>query len=115
MAAGVFYLMGIRGVVPVYVFAVIFGLAYGGVVTQLPLIAGELFGLHSIGAIIGLEMLGTSLGGAIGPVLGGYVFDVTNTYYFAFLIGAICLLVTTVLIRFLKIPSKKLSGAPLTQ
>jgi len=114
-AAAVFLLMGTGSVEALYVFAVIFGLAYGGVVTQLPLIAGELFGLHSIGAIVGLEMLGTSLGGAIGPVLGGYVFDVTNSYYYAFLIGAISLLVAMVLILFLKAPSQKLREAPLTQ
>jgi len=114
-AATVFALMGISGVGTFYVFAVIFGLAYGGVVTQLPLIAGELFGLHSIGAIVGLEMLGTSLGGAIGPVLGGYVFDVTNSYHYAFLVGAIGLLVAMALILFLKTPSQKLGGAPLTQ
>jgi len=101
-AAAVFLLMGIGSVGTFYVFAVIFGLAYGGVVTQLPLIAGELFGLHSIGAIVGLEMLGTSLGGAIGPLLGGYIFDVTQSYSVAFLIGAIGPLIAIALILFLK-------------
>ncbi|MBA7694039.1 L-lactate transporter [subsurface metagenome] len=111
-AAAVFLLMGTGSVEALYVFAVIFGLAYGGVVTQLPLIAGELFGLHSIGAIVGLEMLGTSLGGAIGPVLGGYVFDVTQSYSVAFLVGAIGLLIAMALILFLKAsrPSTNLSS-----
>jgi MFS family permease len=98
--------MGIHNVGAFYIFAMVFGLAYGSVVTQLPLVAGDLFGLHSLGAIVGLEMLGTSLGGAIGPALGGYVFDVTNSYYFAFLTSAIGLLVAIVLILFLKASSK---------
>jgi OFA family oxalate/formate antiporter-like MFS transporter len=106
-AAAVFSLMGIGGVGAFYAFAAVFGLAYGGVVTQLPLIAGELFGLHSIGAIVGLEMLGTSLGGAIGPILGGFVFDVTQSYYIAFLAGAIGLLIAMALILPLKAPVKK--------
>jgi MFS family permease len=105
-AAAVFSVMGIHNVGAFYIFAMVFGLAYGSVVTQLPLVAGDLFGLHSLGAIVGLEMLGTSLGGAIGPALGGYVFDVTNSYYFAFLTSAIGLLVAIVLILFLKASSK---------
>ena len=112
-AAVVFSLMGIRGVETFYVFAVIFGLVYGGAVTQLPLIAGELFGLQSIGAIIGMEMLGTSLGGAAGPLLGGYVFDVTRSYNVAFLIGAIGLLIATALILLLKPPARKSGESPL--
>jgi MFS family permease len=99
--------VGVNSVGGLYAFAVIFGLAYGSIVTQLILVAGDLFGLYSVGAIVGLEMLGTSLGGAIGPILGGYVFDMTKSYHFAFLIGAIILLVAIILIVFLKTPSKK--------
>ncbi|MFC1907081.1 MFS transporter [Chloroflexota bacterium] len=106
-AGSVFSLMGINNVAAFYVFAIVFGLVYGGIVTQLPLIAGELFGLHSIGAIVGLEMLGTSLGGALGPILGGYVFDVTNSYSSAFLSAATGLLVATLLIPLLKPPKNK--------
>jgi len=103
-AAVVFSLLGIRSSGMFFVFGVIFGLAYGGVVTQLPLIAGELFGLHSVGAIVGLEMVGNALGGALGPILGGYVFDITGSYYFAFLSGALSLLVAMALVLFLKAP-----------
>ncbi|MFC2002545.1 MFS transporter [Chloroflexota bacterium] len=103
----VYLLTGVTSVQLLYVIAIVFGLAYGGVVTQLPLIAGELFGLHSLGAIVGLEMLGTSFGGAIGPIIGGYVFDVTASYYFAFLTSAVGLLIATVLILFLKAPGRR--------
>lgn len=105
-AVAVFSLIPIREAGAFYGFAVVFGLAYGGVVCQLPLIAGDLFGLYAVGAIVGLEMLGTSLGGAIGPVLGGYIFDVTKSYYYAFFGGAAGVLIAIVLILWLRSPQK---------
>ena len=62
-----------------------------------------MFGLRSIGAIVGLEMLGTSIGGAIGPLLGGYIFDTTNSYGTAFLISAVGLVLAIVLVFLLKV------------
>jgi MFS family permease len=103
-AVAVFSLMVIKDVGALYGFAVVFGLAYGSVVCQLPLIAGDLFGLHSVGAIVGLEMLGTSLGGAIGPALGGYIFDATQSYYYAFLVTTAGLFMALVLIPLLRAP-----------
>ena len=114
-AAVVFSLMWVHSVDIFYVFAVVFGLAYGGLVPQFPLIAGELFGLRALGAIIGLEMLGTSLGGAAGPLLGGYVFDVAGSYSTAFLIGTIGLVISLILVSQLKPPTRKPVEAPLSR
>jgi len=87
-------------------FAAVFGFAYGGCVPQLPVIAGEIFELKSIGAIIGVQMLGVAIGGAIGPLLGGYVFDVTGSYYFAFTVSGICTILTLILLAFIRAPRK---------
>ncbi len=87
-----------------YLFAVTFGFAYAGCVPQLPVIAGELFKLRSIGAIIGVQMLGVAIGGAIGPILGGYVFDITGTYYLAFLVSGICTIIALLLLAFIRVP-----------
>jgi MFS family permease len=76
-----------------YVFAVIFGLAYGGIVTLLPVVAAELFGLESLGVILGgLTLLGT-IGEAAGSPLSGSIFDITGSYWLAFLI---CIIICTV-------------------
>jgi len=106
-AATIFLLMVIKDVNGLYIFGLIFGLVYGGIVTQLPLIAGEMFGLHSLGAIVGLEMLGTSFGGSIGPFLGGLIYDVTDSYSFAFLFSVIGLLIAITLTFPLKIQSRE--------
>jgi len=69
-------------------FAGLFGLAYGGcVASQSPLVA-SLFGLHAHGLILGCLSLGFTSGGALGPFLTGYLFDLHGSYRMAFLVCA---------------------------
>jgi len=72
-----------------YLFAIIFGVAYGSIaVVESPLVA-DLFGLSSHGVILGWVSFIIALGSAVGPVLSGYIFDVTGSYNLAFLICAV--------------------------
>jgi MFS family permease len=69
-----------------YLFAVIYGFAHGGFYALTsPLIAG-LFGTRSQGTLLGIVIFSGTLGGSIGMVLAGYIFDVTKSYQLAFLI-----------------------------
>ena len=80
-----------------YLFAIFFGLAWGGMGPSINLITAELFGLKSLGMILaGLTLFGT-LGGAVGAPLAGYIFDVTRSYGSAFLIGVILCTLATIL------------------
>ena len=101
-----FWLLRATDIWMFYLFAVAFGFAYAGCVPQLPIIAGELFELQSIGAIVGVQMLGVAIGGAIGPILGGYVFDVTGTYYPAFLVSGICTILALILLALIRVPKR---------
>jgi MFS family permease len=101
-----FWLLRATDIWMLYLFAAAFGFAYGGCVPQLPVIAGEIFKLKSIGAIVGVQMLGVAIGGAIGPLLGGRTFDVTGTYYLAFLVSGICTLLALLLLAFMRVPKK---------
>jgi MFS family permease len=84
-----------------YLFASIFGFSYGGLITiQSPLIA-HLFGLKAHGVIFGIIAFIVTIGGAIGPVLAGRVFDITGDYSSAFLICGILSLVSLVISPFL--------------
>jgi MFS family permease len=81
----------------------IFGFAYGGcAVSHSPLVA-KLFGLRSHGLIFGVFGISVSIGGAIGPLLTGYMFDVTNSYKMAFLICAVISFSGIILTAFLKL------------
>jgi MFS family permease len=68
----------------------VLGFGFGGVaVSHSPLIA-DLFGLRSHGLIFGVLNISVMVGAATGPLLTGYLFDVTNSYQAAFLLcGAV--------------------------
>lgn len=72
-----------------YLFAAVFGLAYGGGVTSESPLVAELFGLENHGLILGIIAFGFTLGGAIGPFIVGYIFDVAGGYRPAFMVCSI--------------------------
>ncbi|MFC1984597.1 MFS transporter [Chloroflexota bacterium] len=85
-----------------YLFAVIFGFTYVGVIVLQPLLVAELFGLKALGVLIAIVDLGSTVGAAVGPVLGGYMFDITGSYQLAFSICAGVSIVGIILSLFLK-------------
>ena len=62
------------------VFAVWFGLSYGGIVSLMPAICMDLFGARAVSSIVGTLYTGAALGNLLGPVLAGAVFDATASY-----------------------------------
>ena len=69
-----------------FVFALIYGIAHGGFFTVASPSVADLFGTQAHGAIFGLIIFFGTLGGTIGPVLTGLIFDQTKSYSVAFLI-----------------------------
>ncbi|SHK22457.1 Sugar phosphate permease [Bradyrhizobium lablabi] len=63
-----------------YALSVIFGTAYGGVMPLYAVLAREYFGQRIMGTIFGAATMVSSLGMAIGPLAGGFVFDTFNAY-----------------------------------
>ncbi len=62
------------------VFALWFGLSYGGIVSLLPAICMDLFGARAVAAILGTLYTGAGVGNLLGPVLAGAVFDAQGSY-----------------------------------
>jgi MFS family permease len=58
-------------------------------IAQLSAIPADTFSGPHLGAILGVVQAGGGLGGAIGPFLGGWLFDVTGNYRLAFAAAAI--------------------------
>jgi len=85
-----------------YLFAVIFGFAYGAVATLESPIVAELFGLSSHGVIFGAIFFSDSVGGAVGTVVAGRIFDIIGSYQPAFLVCAALSIVAIILALFLK-------------
>jgi MFS family permease len=63
-----------------YALSVIFGLAYGGVMPLYAVLVREYFGARIMGSVFGAVSAFASLGMALGPLAGGWVFDTFNTY-----------------------------------
>jgi len=78
-----------------YLFAVVFGFAYGSVVPLETLVPAELFGLSSLGIILAAAMAFTTTGGALGPFFAGKIFDITGNYSSALII---CIILVTLAI-----------------
>ena len=102
VSAALLWLLIARELWMFYLFASFFGFAYGSIaVLQSPLVA-ELFGLRSHGMIFGAITFSITIGGAIGPVLAGYIFDVTGSYNLAVIICIVLILVAWILTLLLR-------------
>ena len=97
LVVAVFVLMIFRQRWAFYVSAIFLGLAFGNCSTQESPIAAWLFGLASHGIILGVFACSFTIGAAIGPLLFGYIFDVTGNYQYAFWITAAVAIVAVIL------------------
>lgn len=97
------WLIWARDLWALYLFAVVYGFAFGGRATAISVLTAEAFGVINIGVILGLMDIGWGAGGAIGSAMGGLIFDVTGSYVIAFEVGALALLIITLLIAMVKI------------
>ncbi|MDY6917787.1 MAG: MFS transporter, partial [Chloroflexota bacterium] len=93
-------------------FLIAYAPAYGGPIPLRPAIIGEYFGRKSFGAIQGLMMTITVIGGIIGPVFAGWIVDITGTYRLAFLILAFTSLAAIPVILAAKRPTLERDGQP---
>jgi MFS family permease len=63
-----------------YAVAATFGFAYGGVMPLYAVLAREYFGQRTLGAVFGAAAMVSSLGMALGPALGGWIYDTFGRY-----------------------------------
>ncbi len=79
----------VDGLFSLYVLSGAFGLAYGGIVPAYTLAVRELFPAREAGWRIGVIFLCGMSGMALGGWLGGWIFDLTGHYQYAFVTGVI--------------------------
>jgi len=88
----IFSLPLFSGLLAIYSVAVLFGLSYGGWVMIYPVITSRLFGTKHSGAILGALGTVAGIGGAVGPYVAGFIYDVTGLYDLAFLVSGFLML-----------------------
>ena len=112
MVLALAWLLFAREVWTFYVFAVVYGIAYGGVVPLQTLLTGELFGLKFLGAVMASLMVVGSVGGALGAPLAGTIFDITGSYQLAFIICLIMAILAIILSVLLLLQQKRRQATP---
>ena len=86
-----------------YLFAVLFGIGFGGEMSAFPIINHQYYGNAPTGTVYGWQMLGAGIGMASGAFLGGVVRDLTGDYTLA--LGLSFVLSMTGTISILILPS----------
>jgi MFS family permease len=92
------------GMASLYVLSALFGLMQGGIVPSYAVVVREHFPASEVGTRVGIVLFATLIGMAFGGWLSGLIFDVTGSYFAAFLNGvawnaANVVIVTTLLLR----------------
>lgn len=87
-----------------YLFAAAYGLAYGGIDPVISALIPDIFGLRNVGVIMGAMVVGWGSGAALGPYLSGLIFDLSGSYSFAFLSGALIMVPAALCIYYLRAP-----------
>jgi MFS family permease len=80
MGASYLLWLGASGYPMLLLFALWFGLSYGGIVSLLPALCMDLFGARAVAGIIGSLYSGAALGNLLGPFVAGAVFDHAGSY-----------------------------------
>jgi sugar phosphate permease len=86
----------------IYIVAALIGIGYGGGIVSVPVIAGTCFGLSSLGKIFGLIMMFNAIGGTIGPILAGHLFDITGSYQWSFFLVSMAAFLAVGCLSFIK-------------
>jgi MFS family permease len=74
----------------IYLYGALLGLGYSVTASLIPAMVSDRFSGPHFGAIVGVGLLGSAVGSAIGPWMAGYLFDRTGSYGTAFAIAAGC-------------------------
>jgi len=75
------------GLTPLYIVSLVFGLSQGGIVPSYAIIVREYLPPRIAGERVGLVLMSTVAGMAIGGWLSGWIYDLTGSYQWAFLNG----------------------------
>ncbi|MBW2649348.1 MAG: MFS transporter [Deltaproteobacteria bacterium] len=103
MASGMVILLNTETTGMLYVYALVFGFGYGSLAPMMPVLLSDRFGREVLGSAYGLLTFFTAgIGGVIGPVLGGIIYDKTGSYNQAWQLNIIVLVSISLLMLILK-------------
>ena len=93
----------------IYILLCFYGFSHGGHFTITPFIIAENFGLKNLGSIFGKITFFGAIGSVTGPIVAGAIFDLTQSYYYAFLLVGALALISILSLTYL--PNKEINQA----
>jgi OFA family oxalate/formate antiporter-like MFS transporter len=102
-----FWALGIKQSWMLILFSIVFGLSYGGVSAIFPAITGDYFGRLKAASVIGAIFTISGPAAAFGPLVGGFIYDRTQGYQLAFLLGALTNVLALILVFVSQPPGEK--------
>ena len=85
----------------IYLFAVIFGIGLGGDYMIIPLMAGDLFGVKTLGRIMGIILVADGLAESLMPMLVGVLYKASKSYTTGFSVLICIALAGALIVLFL--------------
>jgi MFS family permease len=100
------------GLASLYVISALFGLSQGGIVPSYALIVRQYFPAREAGGRIGLVLMASVIGMAIGGWMSGEIYDLTGSYQAAFLNGVAWNLLNMSIAIWLLLSRRKSAQSP---
>ena len=85
-----------------------YGFGWGGLYTLIQLLSADLFGIASLGKIMGVINIVDTFGGGLGPFLTGYLYDQTEGYLTPFIVISLLLIIAFLSSSLLSIDDKEI-------
>jgi MFS family permease len=109
MELGIVALMQAGGIFFIYLYSILTGIGFGGMIVLMPNLIGAYFGRTHYARIIGWTAPIVTLISAGSPTLAGFIYDTTGSYILPFSIAAAFVVVGVILATLLRPPRYPLS------
>ena len=111
LGAGAYFF--VRQLGEFYAVAAVFGLIYGGIMPLYAVIAREYFPMRIMGTVLGASTIFSSGGMALGPAVGGWIYDTTGSYGWLYIASfGIGLGAMAIALLFPPFPSQRAAAQP---
>ena len=106
LGLGLVSLMNAREIIFVYLYSILTGIGFGGMIVLLPHTMGAYFGRKHFSRIVGWTTPVVTIASAASPTLAGFLFDATGSYVLPFTIAAVLLFGCCILTFFARPPKQ---------
>jgi len=96
------FLLYVWDVPSLHIFAAIFGLNFISTIPPTTALTANIFGRYSVGTLLGWIFFAHQTGAALGAQIGGWLFDATGSYTWAFLSAAVLAFLGSGLVLLIK-------------